>query len=219
MTVVIQPDWKITPANAFQFKATIATKLRSVASSVLGLSPDSIDVRDTIVGGSAVTTAQTGLAVQDSGAAVDMVLNTFATTDVGWETASSSVTAFTLSPMNNLAVQARCCRGKVFAFYGVWDITSIGDLVGLRFLSGSNVRAELIVQEIYETNNNQLIGGHFVDDSSGLPAAIFFGLTIQEPMTIQGIWQTSANKKTALRCLTAEKAGETVTATGIVTST
>jgi hypothetical protein len=179
MTVIIQPDWKLVMTTIpFTYKVTVAKKLRDVASSVLNLTPESIDIRDVTPGGSAVTSASSGLAVQDTGAAVDIVLNTFAAADIGWEIAAASITAFSLSSFLNTAVQARSTRGKVFAIFGAFDLTTAGDLVNLRFASGQNVRAYLQVQPIYETTMNELVGCHFVDDKTNLAAAIFFGLTI-----------------------------------------
>jgi hypothetical protein len=199
----------------FEYKRSIAAALRAQAVSVLN-TPD-VDVRELIVGGSAVTTAQTQLPPSDSGSAVDLVLNGVGSTSVGWSQPSSIITANTFVELLDQTKQTTTPRGKILAFYGLIDYTPAGaDLEALRFRSGNNVKAFIPTREIYESFTGQFIGGHFADEKNGLITAVLYGLTPQEPISIQGLWQTSADKIVALRALIAEKAGSTVTTPGVV---
>ena len=213
MTFVVMPDSVSTPEERRSWKLDIASYIREVAQVPLNLPPDQIDVREALVGGTAVTTAQTGLAVdQLTGSAVDLVINTATTTTVAWLESAASVTAFTLSSILNAAVQTRTPQTKVIAFYGFVDKTVVGDLDVLQFTSGKNIKAWIETETVYEPNEQNLIGGYFMDEESGQPASIVYGRTLQEPISIFGIWESSAAKNLVLRTLIAEKAGTTITA-------
>jgi hypothetical protein len=221
MTLVIEPDYQVSMSTLIQQRIQVARHLRAVASSALKLRPDQIDIREIVPGGSGVTSAQTGINVTNfptgstqTAAAVDLLMassssGTRGTTFVGWLEQAVGITGDTLS---NFLAQTLTPIGKVYSFYGLSDLTPRGDMSVLRFTSGVNkVKAYFEVEAIYESNANNLIGGHFVDSDTGDIATVDFGASENEPIGIQGIWATATDKQVKLKGLVAERSQTTVT--------
>ena len=211
MTLIARPDYNTTLMERVSFKTAAVRQLRTIAQSpsVLGVA---VDIRDTVVGGSAVLNTSTNLPTNtDAGgtSAVDMVIEAVATTTVGWHEAAPGAADI----LENIigTTQTVSTKNKVFAIYGVQDFTVGGDLQILQFLSGNNVKAYIDVEDMYESDVGDLIGSFFVDSDTGQPGAAYYGTTFQQPIKVQGLWHTNVVKNTKLRMLTAEPAGTVIT--------
>jgi hypothetical protein len=194
------------------FKQAAVRQLRTIAQSpsVIGTA---VDVRDPVVGGSAVTATQTNLPANtqagSSNPNVDMAIEAATTTTVGWHEASPG-TADNLNVMIG-TTQTTMTSNKVLVVFGVQDLTVGGDLQVLQFKSNTNIKAYVDVEEMYASDVGDLIGGFFVDSDSGAPAGVYYGTVINQPMNIQGMWHTNVAKNTKLRALVAETQGTVIT--------
>ena len=221
MTLYLRPDHSMTNLEKWQAKQDIANILRQLAVQYLGTA--AVDLREPVVGSvegtGTITTAETGIPVDvETGEAVDLLINGTAGTNsfnVGWTEVASAITANELSQINATA-QAQSPKGKILAFFGVIDLTSVGDLTVLDFESGHNRKVYVDVESIYEPDDAPQTGGYFWDDQLDAVGGAFYGLTSgqQEPMTINGIWETSANKLVKLRSELVEKKGNVINASG-----
>ena len=213
MTLVIEPDYNISAAQRVEWRKNAVKDLRRIAeaSSVLGVP---VDIREMVVGGSAVTAAQTNLPINtDAGgtSAVDMIIEAASTTTVGWHSAAPGA-ADTLEVLIG-TTQTVTTSSKAFNFYGVRDFTVGGDLQALQFATSNNIKAYIETEAMYESDVGDLIGGHFVDSDTGQLGSIVYGTVNKQPITIKGIWHTNVVKYTALRGLVAEAKGTVITTT------
>ena len=216
MTLYLKPDYDLSFQTRAEYKRAVARLLRQKAPAVLNTG--AVDIREAVVGGSAVTNAQTSLPVNEFGSAVDLSIITItATTGVGWNEIASGITANTLSEIIATATQPNTAQNKLYAIYGVQDFTPNGDLYALRFASGNNVKGFVETEAMYESNEGDFIGGMFVDDQTDDLGVVFYGMRPKEPLSIKGLWGSSANKYVKLRMLIAEVAGTVVTQAGAQT--
>ena len=215
MTVILKPDFDTTLAQRAQYKVLAARQLRAIAEKTLGVS---VDIREAVVGGSAVTATQTNLPPDtDAGGTsnVDIVIEAATTTTVGWHLAAPGA-ADTMENMIG-TTQAVSTSNKLFAFYGVQDFTVGGDLQALQFKSQNNIKAYVETEGMYESDIGDLIGGHFVnsdvnsDDVQTSIVDIVYGTVNNQPITVQGLWHTNVVKNTKLRTFVAEVEGTVIT--------
>ena len=211
MTVILRPDYNTTLMERIAFKTAAVRQLRTIAQapSVLGVPAD---IRDMVVGGSAVTNAQTNLPLNTQGggtSAVDVIIEAATTTTVGWHSAAPGA-ADTLEVLIG-TTQTTMTSNKVACFFGVQDLTVGGDLETLQFASNTNIKAYIETEDMYESDVGDLIGGFFVDSDTGQPAAVYYGTTTNQAMSVKGLWHTNVVKNTKLRALTAEAAGTIIT--------
>ena len=194
------------------FKTAAVRQLRTIAQSpsVLGVPAD---IRDMVVGGDAVINAQTNLPINSQAAgdtsAVDLIIEAAATTTVGWHEAAPGAA----NTLENIVgtTQTIMTSNKVACFFGVQDLTVGGDLELLQFKSNTNIKAYIETEEMYESDVGDLIGGFFVDSDTGQPAAVYYGTTQNQPITVQGLWVTNVVKNVKIRSLVAESAGTVIT--------
>lgn len=211
MTVILKPDYNMSYQERVAHRQAIINLLYAKAS--VALNTTDLDVRETVVGGSAVTSAQTGLVPDvDAGgsSSVDLVIEATSTTSIGWYEAAPIA-----NTLHNIVgtTQTVTTANKVFAFYGLFDLSTTGDCNFLQFASNKNIKAAVDTESIYAgtPSGENYVAGHFVNSGDGSPAAVLFGTTLKEPITIAAIWKTAVVKNTALRSLVAEVAGTNIT--------